>query len=131
MPSYISNCFVLHGRLSKKRRAKIFADLESLEETAPRVLLATGRLVGEGFDHPPLDTLMLAMPISWKGTLQQYAGRLHREHKDKTDVRIYDYAETDQPQLARMWNKRQNGYVAMGYQIVPPLLIKNNSTSTS
>lgn len=122
LPTNIRNCFVLHGRLSQKRRAEIFADLESLGDTAPRVLLATGRLVGEGFDHPPLDTLVLAMPISWKGTLQQYAGRLHREHADKTDVRIYDYAETDQPQLARMWNKRQNGYVAMGYQILSPLL---------
>lgn len=122
LPTNIRNCFVLHGRLSPKKRAEIFADLESLGDTAPRVLLATGRLIGEGFDHPPLDTLVLAMPISWKGTLQQYAGRLHREHADKTDVRIYDYAETDQPQLARMWNKRQNGYVAMGYQILSPLL---------
>lgn len=81
------------------------------------MLLATGRLIGEGFDHPPLDTLVLAMPISWKGTLQQYAGRLHREHADKQDVRIYDYVENNQPQLARMWDNRQRGYRAMGYQI--------------
>jgi superfamily II DNA or RNA helicase len=60
------------------------------------------------------------MPISWKGTLQQYAGRLHRQHADKQDVRIYDYAETDQPQLARMWKKRQRGYRAMGYHIKDP-----------
>jgi len=113
----VKNCFVLHGRLPKKQRAAVFADLEALDETAPRVLLATGRLIGEGFDHPPLDTLVLAMPISWKGTLQQYAGRLHREHADKRDVRIYDYAETDQPQLSRMWDKRQRGYKAMGYRI--------------
>ena len=95
----------------------VFAELDALEESAPRVLLATGRLIGEGFDHHPLDTLVLAMPISWKGTLQQYAGRLHRVHADKRDVRIYDYAETDQPQLARMWDKRQRGYRAMGYRI--------------
>lgn len=113
----VEHCFVLHGRLSKKQRTAVFAELEALEESAPRVLLATGRLIGEGFDHPPLDTLVLAMPISWKGTLQQYAGRLHREHADKQDVRIYDYAETDQPQLARMWDKRQRGYRAMGYRI--------------
>lgn len=62
---------------------------------------------------------MLAMPISWRGTLQQYAGRLHREHADKQDVRIYDYVENDQSQLARMWNKRQRGYRAMGYLIRP------------
>jgi superfamily II DNA or RNA helicase len=115
----IEHCFVLHGRLSKKQRTAVFAELDALDESVPRVLLATGRLIGEGFDHPPLDTLVLAMPISWKGTLQQYAGRLHREHPDKQDVRIYDYAETDQPQLNRMWNKRQRGYRAMGYEIKP------------
>jgi len=115
----VEHCFVLHGRLSKKQRMAVFAELDALDESAPRVLLATGRLIGEGFDHPPLDTLVLAMPVSWKGTLQQYAGRLHREHADKQDVRIYDYAETDQPQLARMWDKRQRGYRAIGYEIKP------------
>jgi len=115
----VEHCFVLHGRLSKKQRTTVFAELEALDESAPRILLATGRLIGEGFDHPPLDTLVLAMPISWKGTLQQYAGRLHREHADKQDVRIYDYAETNQTQLARMWDKRQRGYRAMGYEIKP------------
>jgi len=115
----IEHCFVLHGRLSKKQRTAVLAELDALDESAPRVLLATGRLIGEGFDHPPLDTLVLTMPISWKGTLQQYAGRLHREHADKQDVRIYDYAETDQPLLSHMWNKRQRGYRAMGYEIKP------------
>lgn len=114
----VEHCLILHGRLSKTQRTAVFAELDGLEESAPRVLLATGRLIGEGFDHPPLDTLVLAMPISWKGTLQQYAGRLHREHAHKQDVRIYDYAETDQPQLARMWDKRQRGYRAMGYRIL-------------
>jgi len=113
----IEHCFILHGRLSKKQRSAVLAELDALDETVPRVLLATGRLIGEGFDHPPLDTLVLAMPISWKGTLKQYAGRLHREQADKQDVRIYDYAETDHPQLARMWEKRRRGYHAMGYQI--------------
>jgi superfamily II DNA or RNA helicase len=113
----VEHCFVLHGRLSRKQRTAIFAEVDALDGSAPRVLLATGRLIGEGFDHAPLDTLVLAMPISWKGTLQQYAGRLHREHADKQDVRIYDYVENDQPQLARMWDKRQRGYRAMGYRI--------------
>ncbi len=116
----VEHCFVLHGRLPKKQRTTILVELESLDGSAPRVLLATGRLIGEGFDHPPLDTLVLAMPISWKGTLQQYAGRLHREHADKQDVRIYDYIENDQPQLARMWDKRQRGYRAMGYLVKAP-----------
>jgi len=116
----IEHCFVLHGRLSKKQRTLILLALKLLEDSIPHVLLATGRLIGEGFDHPPLDTLVLAMPISWKGTLQQYAGRLHRNHPDKQDVRIYDYIENNQPQLARMWNKRQRGYLAMGYRIIQP-----------
>ncbi len=113
-------CWVLHGRLSKKQRTTILLELNDLDENAPRVLLATGRLIGEGFDHPPLDTLVLAMPISWKGTLQQYAGRLHREHANKHDVRIYDYIEQDNPQLARMWDKRSRGYKAMGYLLRTP-----------
>lgn len=113
----IEHLFVLHGRLSGKQRATVYAALDALGDTSPRVLLATGRLIGEGFDHPPLDTLVLAMPISWKGTLQQYAGRLHREHASKKDVRIYDYVEHEHPQLARMWDKRLRGYRAMGYVV--------------
>lgn len=112
-----STLFVLHGRMSKKQRAALISDLDALPPDAPRILLATGKLVGEGFDHPPLDTLVLAMPVSWKGTLQQYAGRLHREHASKTDVRIIDFVDTGHPALLRMWDKRQRGYRAMGYRI--------------
>jgi len=109
--------FVLHGRMSKKLRATLITELDALPPDMPRVLLATGKLVGEGFDHPPLDILVLAMPISWKGTLQQYAGRLHRDHATKTDVRIIDFVDTDHPALVRMWKKRQRGYKAMGYRL--------------
>ena len=109
--------FVLHGRMSKKQRAVVITELETLPPDAPRILLATGKLVGEGFDHPPLDTLVLAMPVSWKGTLQQYAGRLHREHASKADVRIIDFVDTGHPALLRMWEKRQRGYRAMGYRV--------------
>lgn len=109
--------FVLHGRMSKKQRAALVASLDALPPDAPRVLLSTGKLVGEGFDHPPLDTLVLAMPVSWKGTLQQYAGRLHREHAGKTGVRIIDFVDTGHPALLRMWDKRQIGYRAMGYRL--------------
>ena len=116
----IPHLFALHGRLSKKKRAILIAELNALAPDAPRVLIATGKLVGEGFDHPPLDTLVLAMPISWKGTLQQYAGRLHREHADKVDVRILDFVDTGHPALLRMWEKRQRGYRSMGYVIAAP-----------
>ena len=113
----VPSLFVLHGRIAKKQRAALIAELGALPPDAPRVLLATGKLVGEGFDHPPLDTLVLAMPVSWKGTLQQYAGRLHREHATKTDVRIIDFVDTGHPALLRMWDKRQRGYRAMGYRL--------------
>ena len=109
--------FVLHGKMSKKQRAKLIEELNALPPEFPRILLATGKLVGEGFDHPPLDTLVLAMPVSWRGTLQQYAGRLHREHASKTDVRIIDFVDTGHPALLRMWSKRQKGYKVMGYRI--------------
>jgi superfamily II DNA or RNA helicase len=113
----IPSLFVLHGRMSKKLRNASITELNALPPEDPRVLLATGKLVGEGFDHPPLDTLVLAMPISWSGTLQQYAGRLHREHATKTDVRVIDFVDTGHPALLRMWDKRQRGYRAMGYRI--------------
>jgi len=113
----VPSLLVLHGRLAKKQRATLVAELNALPPDAPRVLLATGKLVGEGFDHPPLDTLVLAMPVSWKGTLQQYAGRLHREHATKTDVRIIDLVDAGHPALLRMWDKRQRGYRAMGYRM--------------
>ncbi|WP_232924309.1 DEAD/DEAH box helicase [Pseudomonas cichorii] len=113
----VGNLFILHGRVPKKQRISRLNDLESLPADTPRVLLATGKLVGEGFDHPPLDTLVLAMPVSWKGILQQYAGRLHREHSDKADVRVIDFVDTGNPALLRMWDKRQAGYKAMGYRL--------------
>ena len=113
----IQHLFVLHGRLSKKQRLATMKALTTLETSEPRVLLATGKLIGEGFDHSPLDTMFLAMPISWRGTLQQYAGRLHREHTGKHDVRIYDYVETGNDMLRRMWEKRLKGYASIGYVI--------------
>jgi len=80
------------------------------------LLVATGHFIGEGFDEPRLDTLFLAMPISWKGTLQQYAGRLHRLSKNKKDVRIYDYVDIHIKMLERMYQKRLSGYASMGYK---------------
>ncbi len=108
---------MLDSRIDLPQDTGIWLYSDALPPDAPRVLLATGKLVGEGFDHPPLNTLVLAMPVSWKGTLQQYAGRLHREHATKTDVRIIDFVDTGHPALLRMWDKRQRGYRAMGYRL--------------
>ena len=113
----VPNLFLLHGRLSARQRSATLAALEQLPPEAPRIVLATGRLVGEGFDHPPLDTLLLAMPVSWKGTLQQYAGRLHRQQSGKTSVRIIDWLDLGHPVPQRMWERRLRGYRAMGYEL--------------
>ena len=115
----VSPLLVLHGRMSAKQRTALLQELEALPADAPRVLLSTGKLVGEGFDHAPLDTLVLAMPISWKGTLAQYAGRLHREHASKSRARIVDFVDEGHPALLRMWERRQRGYQAMGYRVIP------------
>ena len=108
--------FLLHGGLSAKERRLALARLAALPAELPRLLIATGRYIGEGFDAPELDTLFLALPISWKGTLAQYAGRLHRLHPDKTEVRVYDYRDSNIPMLANMAEKRRLGYRAIGYE---------------
>lgn len=114
----IKGCFCLHGRLTAKQRIRVMEELDNkMTGNQPLIILATGRFIGEGFDYPPLDTMILAMPISWKGVLQQYAGRLHREYATKTDIRIYDYVEVNIPRSVRMWQKRQKGYKAMGYEL--------------
>lgn len=91
-----------------------------------QVVVATGKYVGEGFDLPRLDTLFLAMPIAWKGSLAQYAGRIHRESDGKTQVMIHDYVDCSLPMLQRMFNKREKSYRAMGYTI----LFTDDSTCT-
>ena len=90
--------------------------------TGPRAVtsVATGKYVGEGFDDPRLDTLFLTLPISWRGTVAQYAGRLHRLYDGQREVRVYDYADLNVPMLARMFDRRCRGYEAVGYTILLP-----------
>jgi superfamily II DNA or RNA helicase len=106
---------VLQGGLTAKARRRSVDQLASIPDTEERLVLATGRYIGEGFDDARLDTLFLAMPISWKGTLIQYSGRLHRRHAAKTEVRIYDYVDREVPMLLRMFEKRLATYRAIGY----------------
>ena len=113
----VPELFVLHGRLGQRKRTSTLTALQALPPDAARIVVATGRLVGEGFDHPPLDTLVLSMPVSWKGTLQQYAGRLHRQQAGKTGVRIIDWLDLGHPIPLRMWERRLRGYKAMGYEL--------------
>lgn len=111
----VRHLVVLHGGMKTKQRRGSVDQLASIPETAERLVLATGRYIGEGFDDARLDTLFLAMPVSWKGTLTQYSGRLHRRHQDKTEVRIYDYVDGEIPMLLRMFKKRLTTYRAIGY----------------
>lgn len=108
----------LRAGLGRKQQRAIEERLASLPPTAPRVILATGKYVGEGFDEPRLDTLFLTLPVSWRGTIAQYAGRLHRLFDGKREVRIYDYADLEVPMLARMFDRRCRGYEAVGYTVV-------------
>lgn len=106
---------VLRGGMSERERRAVAERLSAIPDSEERLVLATGRYVGEGFDDARLDTLFLALPVSWKGTLIQYAGRLHRPHPAKKEVRIFDYVDRGEPMLDRMFEKRLRGYRAIGY----------------
>lgn len=114
---FTKNLVVLHGGTTAKRRQEVQQQLRSIPTDQERLVLATGRFIGEGFDDARLDTLFLALPISWKGTLEQYAGRLHRRHIGKTEVRIVDYVDRSVPMLRRMSERRLKGYQAIGYAV--------------
>jgi hypothetical protein len=116
----VEHLVVLRGGMGEKAIGETSARLAAIPEHAPRVLLATGRYIGEGFDDARLDTLFLALPVSWRGTIAQYVGRLHRLHHRKREVRVYDYADLNVPMLARMFDRRCRGYEAVGYKILLP-----------
>lgn len=111
---FAKNIVVLRGGMSAKDRKAAHAAL-NVADHEERLILATGRYIGEGFDDARLDALFLTMPIAWKGTLAQYVGRLHRRHDEKKDVLVVDYVDSSVPVLARMAAKRRSGYRALGY----------------
>ena len=113
---HVRNVVVFRGGMGARQRASIAEQLTGIAENEERVLLSTGRYLGEGFDDPRLDTLFLTMPISWRGTLARYAGRLHRLQDSMTEVVIYDNADLKVPMLTRMHERRRSGYRAIGYQ---------------
>ncbi len=116
----MGHVIVLRGGMGKKQREAKAAEVAAISSEKGRVILATGRYIGEGFDDARLDTLFLTLPVSWHGTIAQYAGRLHRLYDAKRDVRIYDYADLNVPMLARMFDRRCRGYEAVGYSISLP-----------
>jgi len=113
----VDNVIVMTGSMGVKQRRAITERLAAIPAKAERVIIATGKYLGEGFDDARLDTLFLALPISWRGTLAQYAGRLHRDHDMKREVIIYDYADTSVPVLEKMLQRRLRGYAAIGYHV--------------
>lgn len=116
----VNHLIILQGGLGRKKLRTTLKSLRDIPGNEERVLLATGRYLGEGFDDERLDSLFLTLPISWKGIIAQYAGRLHRLHDSKREVRIYDYVDLDIPMLARMFDRRCRGYEAIGYSVQLP-----------
>ena len=114
---FIKNVILFRGGMRRKQRQALNEKLESIPDKEERLLIATGRYLGEGFDDARLDTLFLALPVSWRGTLAQYAGRLHRLHYNKKEVRIYDYTDLEVPLLEKMYWRRLRGYRSIGYNI--------------
>lgn len=114
---YCTNVIQLTGTASAPERRAVMQRLESVPPDEPLVIVATGRYVGEGFDCPRLDTLLLAMPIAWKGKVAQYAGRLHRSYAGKTEVQVFDYVDVRVPVLERMYQKRLKSYASIGYKV--------------
>jgi superfamily II DNA or RNA helicase len=114
---FAKNIIILSGAMKKKERQQALEKLIKLPDSEERLLIATGKYVGEGFDDSRLDTLFLTMPISWKGTLQQYVGRLHRDHSDKNEVKVFDYVDSNVDVLQKMFEKRLKGYKNIGYSL--------------
>lgn len=120
LSAHVRHLIVLCGGMSSKEITTATEKIANVPTNEPRVLLATGKFVGEGFDDARLDTLFLTMPISWKGTIAQYVGRLHRLYASKQEVQVYDYADLGVPLLEKMFNRRCQGYEAIGYKILLP-----------
>jgi superfamily II DNA or RNA helicase len=117
LKGFAQNIIVLRGGMGTKQRKMLADQIKAVPDSKERVIIATGRYIGEGFDDARLDTLFLAMPISWRGTLQQYVGRLHRLHDNKQVVQVYDYVDVQVPMLMRMYKKRLKGYESIGYLV--------------
>lgn len=104
------------GRSSKERDS-IREKIKAVPENETIILVAIGQYIGEGFNYPRFDTMMLTMPISWQGNVEQYSGRLHRDYESKKDVIIYDYVDSHIKVLEKMYHKRLRTYKKIGYDI--------------
>jgi superfamily II DNA or RNA helicase len=118
LSKFAKNLVILQGGMGARELRAVAETLSAIPDTEERLLIATGRYLGEGFDDARLDTLFLTMPISWRGTLAQYAGRLHRLHANKRDVIVFDYVDNNEPMLAKIAAKREAGYRALRYNAI-------------
>ena len=114
---HCKNVITLVGAESAKEKRIKMERLQGFADDEPLVIVATGKYVGEGFDYPRLDTLFLALPVSWRGIIAQYAGRLHRDYEGKSEVRIYDYIDINVPLCETMYRHRLKGYASIGYSL--------------
>ena len=125
---FVKNVIILTGKLSKKEEKENLKNLDVLADNEERLIIATGKYIGEGFDYARLDSLFLVMPFSWKGTLQQYVGRLHRQHDSKSIVKVYDYVDCQEKMFKVMFEKRLKGYQSMGYKLLENKSIDGTSS---
>ncbi len=114
---FVRNLIVLKGGMGAREQSAASEELARIPDQEERLILATGKYLGEGFDDARLDTLFLTLPVSWRGILAQYAGRLHRLHEGKKEAIIFDYADLNVPMLAKMYERRRLGYRDIGYEL--------------
>ena len=109
--------FLLKGGMGKKQLNAIMEEIQNIPKGKQRIILSTGKYLGEGFDLPFLDTLFLVFPFSWKGTLIQYTGRLNRNYHGKNEIQVFDYIDDKELTLAKMYQRRLRGYKALGFTV--------------
>jgi superfamily II DNA or RNA helicase len=117
LQEHISSLFVLKGGLGKKQIKSIMEAIQDVPSDKSKIILATGKYLGEGFDLPSLDTLFLVFPFSWKGMLVQYTGRLNRVYHGKKEIQVYDYVDEQVPVLSKMYKRRLKGYKSLGFKV--------------
>ena len=129
LKNYANHVFLMTGNNSKKEHRKILEQLHEVDEKETLILVATGSLIGEGFDYPRLDTLFMAMPVSFESIVTQYAGRLNRDYEGKENVIVYDYVDSHIPMFDNMYAKRLKAYKQIGYEVCGGIKSKKQSTN--
>ena len=123
------NVFLLTGNKSKKEQRALRIQMDAVSADESLILIATGQLIGEGFDYPRLDTLIMADPVAWKGVVEQYAGRLNRDYEGKQNVMIFDYIDASIPVFDNMYAKRMKAYKRIGYKLFSEETVEKQSVN--